>query len=193
MRILLVTPLYPPDIAEPAQYIKELARRLSENHAVSVLVYGHIPEPVPNVKITAIEKSAMLPVRLIRFFCALLKHMHHTDVVYVQNGPSVELPILFASFFTKRRIVLGLNDQASLTHSQKNFFLKILLAHTMMRANTIIAHDNSFVGKEMAHTIKKPNTRPEILPFEAFPKNALEQYEDSWKKHITELTSLLTP
>ena len=192
MRILLVTPLYPPDIVEPALYIKELARRLSQNHTVSILAYGHIPELIPNVKITTVEKSAMLPVRLIYFLCALFKHMHDVDVVYVQNGTSVELPILVTTFFKKMRIILGLNDQSSFVHSQKNFFLKILLTHTIMRASAVIANDSPFVGKEITHIIKKPNIRPEILPFEEFPKNAFERYEDSWKRHIIELTSLFT-
>ncbi len=110
MRILLVTPLYPPDIKEPAPYVKELANRLSVNHAVTVLAYNHLPEAITGVQIITIEKSDVLLVRLVRFFQALRDLARDADVLYMQNGPSVELPILLLSLFVRKPIYLRLGD-----------------------------------------------------------------------------------
>src|SRR3989344_9051256 len=40
MKIVLATALYPPDIAPPAPYVKELATRLAANHEVTIVTYG---------------------------------------------------------------------------------------------------------------------------------------------------------
>ncbi len=201
MKILVVTPLYPPDIVESASYVKELASRLKETYTVTVLAYNHIPETIPHVRIVSIEKNILLPIRLIKFTYTLLKLLRDTDIVYVQNGPSVELPVFIATLLTRKRFVMRLGDTTALHHAVTNRLYKFLLRMTLYRAEHIVTHTVSSVHanqliplslKQRVHNVTFSEIRPEILPFAPYPDEALTQYETSWKKHITELTHICT-
>ncbi len=201
MRILLVTPLFPPDIAEPAPYVKELAGRLSSNHAVTVLAFNHIPEEVTGVQILPIEKSYILPVRLFRFMSALIRATRDTDIIYTQNGPSVELPVLLFSLFTHKLIYVRLGDEVALAHALERPFLRLLLQFMLKRAEGIIAHTRTSstsafflknISPDCIHNIERPASRPEILPFAPYPTEVQSAYEASWSAHITELTRALS-
>ena len=48
----------------------------------------------------------------------------------------------------------------------------------------------SFVKDSNAVKIAFPQERPEILPFASYPTAAFLTYEDSWKKHETELQNI---
>lgn len=193
MRILLVTPLYPPDIAELAPYVKELATRLARAHAVTILTYGHLPEVITGVTIATVEKSSLLPIRLFRFLVALKKHAEHTDVIYTQNGPSVELPILLLSLISRVPLYLRIGDRVSLKNSLRSTILKKLLMHTIHRVRAVFIHSGDDGANGFAVTcshidpILRPDSRPEILPFSEFPKEAFARFEDSWNTHITQL------
>ncbi len=202
MRILLVTPLYPPDIAGPAPYVKELATRLAEAHTVTTLAYNHIPEVVSGVGIVTVEKRLPALVRISIFAWKLSMLQKNTDVVYVQNGPSVEVPFAFASFFSRVPCVLRLGDMVALTHAAHHSLFRMILVTAMRRARTLIIPENIPVGIETLLTepaltkkcilIPNPDVRPEIHPFHEYPKNAFVAYEDSWEKHLTTLVTTLT-
>lgn len=193
MRILLVTPLYPPDIAELAPYVKELATRLAPTHTVTILTYGHLPEMITGVNINTVEKSSILPIRLFQFLIALKKHAEHTDVIYTQNGPSVELPVLLLSFISDVPIFMRLGDRVSLKNSLQNTLLKKLLMHTIHRVRAVFIHrgDDGANGFAMIcsqmDSLLRPDSRPEIIPFVEFPKEAFAHFEDSWNTHIIQL------
>ena len=74
MKIILTAPMYPPETAKPALYVKELAKRLKEKkHEIVVITYSNIPEKVPGVRIVAINKRLPLPIRLFLFVIALMR------------------------------------------------------------------------------------------------------------------------
>lgn len=191
MRILLVTPLYPPDIAGPAPYVKELATRLSKQHTVSILAFNHIPEAVPDVRIVTVEKSSILPVRLFRFLRALVHESKHTDVVYAQNGPSVELPLFMFSFISSLPIYLRLGDLVPLREAAHHPLMNAVLSITLRRMTGIFIHDLTYPVPlpSRAMRISCPLSRPEILPFASYPKDAFTTYTDSWENHVKELTT----
>jgi hypothetical protein len=83
MRILLASPLYPPDIAEPAPYVKELALRLSASHSVTVLTYGKHPETIERVRMHSVDKSTPRLVRLKAYTRALGAGLASAAVVFV--------------------------------------------------------------------------------------------------------------
>ncbi len=200
MNVLIVTPLFPPDIAEPAPYGKELAGRLSLNHAVTVLAFNHIPEEITGVHIIRVEKSDTLFVRLFHFMKALVQAARSTDVIYMQNGPSVELPVLLFSFFTRTPVYVHLGDEVALAHATTKPLLRLLLRLTLTRAAGIIAHTRTSnasaffmkdIPPERLHNMERPQARPEILPFVPYPTEAMSAYETSWSTHIAELTLAL--
>lgn len=86
MRVLITSPVFPPDLGGPAVYVPSLARFLIERgHSVEVVAFcseaqpqGH---PFPIVAIT----PAPLPIRYLKAFFAVLRRARHADVVYVNE------------------------------------------------------------------------------------------------------------
>lgn len=199
MRILLITPLFPPDIADPAPYVKELARRLAKSHTVTVLAFNHLPEHVPGVTIHTIEKNRPLPIRLLQMFTAILKHGRSTDVLYLQNGPSTELPTALAYLFVRKPFVLRLGDEAALQFAEKQFLLFIIQRLAIRLARISIVHTPLLheklaarYGVDRVTYLDRPPERPEILPFRPRPNAALGAHERAWEAHIGSLEKIFT-
>lgn len=180
MKILIATPLYPPDIAPSALYTKELARRLSERHTVTLLVYGNIPESLPHVRIITIEKSAKLFVRITRFFFALLRESWRTDVLILENGPSVEVPFVLARPLLWKNTILEMSDTVAQSHASSS-----LLYRTLQAIATFFAHTTHTSGA----TFTFPKHQPEIHPFKPYPEKEFSEYEASWGAHLAILES----
>jgi len=97
MKILMATPLYPPEIGGPATYTKELAERLRDSHEIKILAYtARNPEHIDGVKLIFVDKLKFLPYRLFRFFMAAYNSSKGMDVIYVQNAVAAGLPAVLA-------------------------------------------------------------------------------------------------
>ena len=169
MRILLITPLYPPEVADAAVYAKELARRLSKNHKVTVLAYAHLPEKLPGVRTIIIEKNQTRATRLWAFQHALAREIRDTDVVVAVNGASVELPI-----FLTRHVTPLIFCVADKTAHERGGILERLAS---LRARSIIRN--------------VPDPKPEILPLEPEPTEALAAWDAAWSTHVHALEGVL--
>lgn len=170
MKIVLATPLYPPDLGEPAAHVKELAVRLAKNNDVSVVTYGRLPEKVAGVSVISVSKRRPLPVRLAAYTFALLRAARRADVIYAENGPSVELPAGLAALLTRRPLIVHLGDRAAHALAEYSVWRRALERFALGRAKTVI-RDN-------------PPSRPEILPLQEPPADALAEYEAAWKSHL---------
>jgi hypothetical protein len=175
MRLVLASPLYPPDVAWPASYIKELAKRLAEEYEVTIVTYGRLPEQVRGVKIVAIDKRRMLPLRLIAYTIALWGALRRADVIYAQNGPSVELPLVIANFFLRRPLIAQWGDVPAHAYAQEHFARRMIERAAFGHAKMIN---------------ESPLPKPEILPLEPRPEAALAQWEESWQEHVRMLKAI---
>lgn len=173
-RILIASALFPPDIADPAPYIKEQARRLSKNHTVTILTYGNIPEAVADVQCKTVPKRLPALVRITRYTVALLRNAALADVILVHNAPSTELPLLVTSLAYRHKTYLQYSDR-KIVYSGWRRILHAC-ARKMVRAYI---------------TVPLPPSQPEILPFRPFPENELSVYEEEWNKHYTQLAQYL--
>lgn len=177
MKIVLATPLYPPDIAEPAPYIKELARRLAERgHAITVLTYGRLPERISGVRIIAVDNHRPLIIRLMSFTRALWRALRDADIVYAQNGASVELPLVLVSFLVRKPCIIRIGDERAMGHATRNALLGMIHRLARSRARAIITDT--------------PMPRPEVLPFVPAPIQAQQTYEASWGEHTKKLLDI---
>lgn len=176
MRIVLATSLYPPDIGEPAPYIKELARRLSGTHQVTIVAYTRLPEEVPGVKIIAVSKRYWLPLRILIYTLKLFAATWSADILYAENGTSTELPATIVAVLTRIHFIFHIGD---------------VPAHTWVRdhaVRSIIEHSASRTARTVL--TDKPLPRPEILPFVPYPTEAVAQYEKSWADHLLVLNKI---
>ncbi|MDC1205444.1 hypothetical protein N8083_01190 [Candidatus Pacebacteria bacterium] len=174
MKILIASALFPPDIAVPAPYIKELATRLSKKHTVTVLTYGEIPEQIPHVHIATVSKRLPALYRISKLTSLLIKKAKKVDHILIQNGASTELPSVVVGFFYKKKIFLQLSDQKI----KYKGWRKILHQLACAKSKHVIR-------------IKAPLQRPETLPFDDMPDEAFSNYETSWQDHLRELERIL--
>lgn len=178
MRILVATPLFPPEIAGPAPYVKELVTRLAKEHEVTLLAYTHLPEGVPGVRIIVVDKHRALPLRLAHFLIALLRALRHADALLAVNGMAVELPLTLATLVSTRPVIVLRADPAATKRAQTERLPGLCARSARARARTCI---ESF-----------PLSRPEIIPFEPYPSVAFAQYEQSWRDHLALIKETLS-
>ncbi|OIP76917.1 MAG: hypothetical protein AUK16_02800 [Parcubacteria group bacterium CG2_30_44_11] len=182
MRIAILSPLFPPDVAIPASYVKELACRLAKEHTVCVLTYSHLPEVVPKTQVISIEKQNLLPRRLFHFFTALTLTAKQNDMLIVQNGISSELPVLIHSFLNGTPFILEVSDPKAIIQNNHSWLKRTIHYLLVRRATAVMAH-NIYENKL---------TKPEIISFEAFPHAAMEGYEAIWQTHLEALNRMFT-
>ncbi|MDO8604235.1 MAG: glycosyltransferase family 4 protein [bacterium] len=108
MKILIATPIYPPEIGGPATYIKELCGHLSGSNEITVIAYTNSADAFPNTRLVPVGKGRPLPIRLAIFFLKLLREVKKTkpDVMYVQNAMAAGLPVALVHLLTKVPFVL---------------------------------------------------------------------------------------
>ncbi|HEY5383473.1 MAG TPA: glycosyltransferase family 4 protein [Candidatus Paceibacterota bacterium] len=94
MRILLATPLYPPDSGGPSTYAKLLVDELPKRGIeVSLLKFGEVRHLPPGV-------------RHVAYFLKCLAHTRGVDAVYALDPVSVGLPAALAAFVMGKKFML---------------------------------------------------------------------------------------
>ncbi|MCE9592645.1 MAG: glycosyltransferase family 4 protein [Planctomycetes bacterium] len=86
MRVLLTSPVFPPDLGGPAVYVPSLARFLVERgHQVRVVAFCSDPEPKGHpFEVVSISRGR-LAWRYVKAFFLVWKHAREFDVVYVNE------------------------------------------------------------------------------------------------------------
>lgn len=176
MKIAIATPLYPPDVAEPGPYCKELARRLAATHTVTVLTYGAIPEKVPGVCVTVVSKQLPIPLRLFTFTRKLWEIARTHDVLIIENGPSVEVPGFVVRALYNVPLLIHLGDPRAQKRTSHSAALSYIQKKLVM---------SGFLMPD------SPSPRPEIFPLELYPTSAVASYEKSWDYHMLTLNTHL--
>ncbi len=177
MRIVIATPLYPPDIGEPAPYVKELARRLSALHEITIVTYGNLPEKLDRVTIITLNKQHTRWSRVLQFTRVLFTATKRADVLFVEKGPSTELPILLVSFLLRKKIILHHGDPHAFTLEAKHPLYRLVTTMLKRRVQMVITDS--------------PDKKPEILPFASYPTKEIETCERSWSAHLTVLNKAI--
>jgi glycosyltransferase involved in cell wall biosynthesis len=106
MRILLATPLYPPEIGGPATYTRELAQRLCLEHEITIVAFADEPEHIKNTRLVVVSKKVFLPLRLLMYAYILFREAKEADVIYVQNAVAAGLPAVFVGAMRRKPVVL---------------------------------------------------------------------------------------
>ncbi len=190
MKILIVTPLYPPDIASHAPYVKDLAGRLKKENEVTVLTYNYIPEKVEGVTIHTVQKRLAVPVRIFKFTKLLFALAKKNDIIYIQNGPSVELPLMLVSFLNKTPYFVRDGDPQATSFAESHSWYKNLHNFVKRNAKGIVCHTEKQNGNFILATKASALCKPEIIPYEEKPLQAIAQYEENWYAHLLELDEL---
>jgi glycosyltransferase involved in cell wall biosynthesis len=86
VRVLVTSPVFPPDLGGPAVYVPSIGRFLVERgHEVEVVAFCSDPAPAGYpFQVTAITRGNLL-VRYLKAFVQVLRRAGRADVVYVQE------------------------------------------------------------------------------------------------------------
>ncbi|MCX6786441.1 MAG: glycosyltransferase family 4 protein [Candidatus Kaiserbacteria bacterium] len=106
VKIILATPVFPPEIGGPATYTKELAKRLRDEHEVVIVAYASTSERIDGTTLFTISKRRTLPIRLIKYFLTLFKASRGADVIYVQNAMAAGFPAVLVGMIRHIPVVL---------------------------------------------------------------------------------------
>jgi len=96
MKILLATPIYPPEIGGPSQYVKNLSEMLEKRGIKSEVISYNEMKNIPQ------------PLRFLFYFLKLLNKTRNSDIVYAFNLISCGLPACFWSKVFKKRFIIRL-------------------------------------------------------------------------------------
>ncbi len=106
MKIILSTPIYPPEIGGPATYTKELVERLHDTHQITIIAYTNNQKKIPGSKLISIDKQQKTIVRLWKFFIAIYKEAKSAEVLYVQNAMAAGFPTVLAAMLRNKPVIL---------------------------------------------------------------------------------------
>lgn len=94
MRIVLATPIYPPDIGGPAVYAQKLKEGLEKRgNAIKVVSYRGLAR-YPQ------------PLRILFYFLNLFKNALNCDLIYIFNLTSCGLPAYWVSHILKKKFIV---------------------------------------------------------------------------------------
>ncbi len=119
MKIIITTPLFPPEIGTPAKYIYTLAKKLSQKHEITILTYSNNYESIDGVKIYAIPKNKNLFLRLFLYTKKLIKLSKNTDIIYSQRAVASGLPSVIAGKITKTPVIVNYIESEAWERLQK--------------------------------------------------------------------------
>ncbi|KKS83300.1 MAG: Phosphatidylinositol glycan-class A [Parcubacteria group bacterium GW2011_GWA2_43_11] len=113
MHIVIATPLFPPELGVPAEYVFTLAQELKNSHKVTIVTYANHVEEIEGVRIVSVSKSHALPLRLFLYTRELIRLSRNANALYVQRAVASGLPAIIASWITRMPVVVNyLEDEA---------------------------------------------------------------------------------
>lgn len=206
MRLLIVTPLYPPDTGRLAVYLKQLAARWSEDSPVRILTYGEFPEALPNVQVTCVSKRLPLFMRVIAFTFRAWREAGQADVLYLADGASVGFPSILVAQLRGIPVLRHVMEDEfwerskQLSVSKPDMKLKLIrwLQGWVLRRSTQIVVPTSTLQKTFTEAYKLPILRMSVFLFppERIPRSpfSLQTEEDyirqerlGWDPHVSML------
>lgn len=99
MRVLIATPIFPPEIGGPATYTAELARELVERgNSVTVVTFSRgTVDKIPGVDVVQVSQVGTMLGRQRRLLSTLVHYSQNADIIYSQGGVDVGLGSLITA------------------------------------------------------------------------------------------------
>lgn len=176
MNVAMLTPLFPPDTSDSAQYAKLLAATLSDL-PLTVFAYGKLPEAVGVVPIVSIDKSGFKLLTILRCLRAL-RHSRPTTLL-LHNGPSTDLPALIYKLAHPALQLVYIESDTKAIARVARPLQEFINRQIKRRAIVVITLPDDATAYIAA----------EILPFATIPPETKTAHSDWWQVHLTQLKS----
>lgn len=136
MKIVLATPIFPPESGGPGTYTCVIAERLSRAHNVVVVTYSDNPTPLPFARVVAIHKSQRVISRLWKYTFALIHELRDADVVYAQNAVASGFPAVIAGMLRRKPVIIKMVGDEAWERAHQS-------GATSARLETFLAHPDT--------------------------------------------------
>jgi len=196
MNIIFTTSLYPPEIGDPANYVKKIAQKLSKEkkHDIKVITYANEVEETKSFSVIKIKKRCFLFFRIFKFFFKLLKMSKNTDLIYSQNSIASTLPSILVKKIRKIPLILRFREDESWERSQYlklsekklDSFLKNPIKNKKIR---LIKYLQSYILSQSDLILSPSETTKKIIEkhYKINPEKIKVNYDPIKKEKILEL------
>jgi len=110
MKILISTPIFPPEIGGPATYTMEVAQRLQERgHEIRIVAFTDVKPQVENLEVIPVRVRYPILgtfLRQTRVFFTLLSSVKSMDLIYLQDPVVVGVASLLVGKLVRKPLVL---------------------------------------------------------------------------------------
>jgi len=108
MKILITTPIFPPEIGGPATYVKEFAQRAKKkDNDVEIITLTDVEnDNLDDIDITSVKRTRNKLARHSSLFSKILKKAKKHDLIYAQNPGAVGLPSVLAGSILRKPVVV---------------------------------------------------------------------------------------
>jgi glycosyltransferase involved in cell wall biosynthesis len=110
MKILITTPIFPPEIGGPATYSLEVSRRLkARGHTVRIVTFADFSPDVEDLEIVAVRMSYPVLGSLLRqsrLFATMLRATRNMELIYAQGPVVVGLCSLIVGKLMRKPVVV---------------------------------------------------------------------------------------
>lgn len=181
MRVLITSPVFPPDLGGPAIYVPSLSRWLVERgHEVKVVAFCSDPKPAGYPFQVVSIPPASLPIRYGKAFLAVWREARSCDVVYVNEHLAL-LHVLAARLARKPVVIRIMVDGAwEIAHrygwcggddivafQDRTYGWKVKLTRALQkrwwRATTHIIACSEFLRQILIRTYRVPPEKVELV------------------------------
>ncbi len=121
MKIVIATPVFPPELHADAQRLFGLATHLAKEHTVHVVTYGTSHVPTADVSVTCVDRHVPLRKRIRAFTKALIEACDGADVLYVHGSGIIGLSALRARRKRRVRLVIHVPHDAVWEYASRYF------------------------------------------------------------------------
>lgn len=146
VKIVITSPIFPPDLGGPATYVPSIATYLVEQgHEVKVVAFCSDPDPQGWPFEVVSVPRAWMPVRYLKSFMAVLKHARDCDLLYINEH--LAYLVALAGRLRGRRMVIrvcvdgtweishrmGLHDDAIGDYVHRDYGWRVAWARRLQR------------------------------------------------------------
>jgi len=186
MKILLTTPIFPPEIGGPATYTHEISRRLlKKGHKVCVVTFADAEPEVKDIEVIPVRLNYRLLGSLrrqLRLFLTVLRAAREVDLLYAQGAVVVGLCSLIVGKLLKKPVAVKFVGDVAweravntaktnksleefLTQPEGGFYIKLIMRiqrFVFHRAKKIITPSN-YLKNILVKFYQLPGSKIEVV------------------------------
>lgn len=106
MKLLIVTPIFPPRTGGPSTYVWDIVSRLKAEHDITIICFSPQPKQLPGATIISIPETGSSLSRQIKLAVAVVRYGWTADTIYIQGALVVGFTTAIIAWLMRKRSLL---------------------------------------------------------------------------------------